>query len=177
MAKTYLKSVPDTNILLAAEMRPSSASSNKEYFARWRNEEFAVLYSEDTFLEYIKKLREKGLPEDAVDRFLGVLLKLGVEPTSDTAPPYTVADVVPRRTPTPRCLAGGDGEIPPPSGPCLAPGRLAPNPLSLLPGSPRIRASTKSPSTRPGKAVIRVPFVVDLRPRAPPGGSRASAHC
>jgi predicted nucleic acid-binding protein len=59
MAKTYLKSVPDTNILLAAEMRPSSASPNKEYFARWRNEEFTVLYSEDTLLEYIKKLREK----------------------------------------------------------------------------------------------------------------------
>ena len=59
MPKTSLRAVPDTNILLASEMSPGSTSPNREYFERWKADEFAVLFSEDTLLEYGKKLREK----------------------------------------------------------------------------------------------------------------------
>ncbi len=79
MAKTSLRSVPDTNILLASELSSGSTSPNKEYFERWKADEFTVLFSEDTLLEYSKKLREKGGADDRVKICLGALMALGVE--------------------------------------------------------------------------------------------------
>ncbi len=74
-----MKTVPDTNILLASRMRPGSSSPNREYFDRWKNGEFTVLYSPDTQHEYLKKLREKGLPEKTIRDFLRALLEAGAE--------------------------------------------------------------------------------------------------
>ena len=79
MPKTSLRAVPDTNILLASEMSPGSSSPNREYFARWKADEFTVLFSKDTLLEYGKKLRDKGLAEERIKVFLGALMALGVE--------------------------------------------------------------------------------------------------
>ena len=79
MPNTSLRAVPDTNILLASEMSPGSTSPNREFFERWKADEFAVLFSADTLLEYGKKLREKGLAEDRIKIFLGALLAVGVE--------------------------------------------------------------------------------------------------
>lgn len=79
MAKTSLRSVPDTNVLLASEMSPGAKSPNKEFFTRWRDGEFTVLFSPDTLLEYVKKLREKDLAEERVRIFLVALLETGVE--------------------------------------------------------------------------------------------------
>lgn len=78
MAKSPLSTVPDTNILLASEMSPGSSSPNKEFFERWKDDEFSLLYSTDTLLEYVKKLREKGLPEDRIEIFLSALLAVGI---------------------------------------------------------------------------------------------------
>lgn len=79
MTKSALRTVPDTNILLAAERSAALTSRNKEFFRRWRDEEFGVLFSKDTLQEYLKKLREKGLPEESVRRFLSALLAVGIE--------------------------------------------------------------------------------------------------
>lgn len=79
MAKTPLRTVPDTNILLASEMSPGSRSPNQEYFQRWKDDEFTVLYSADTLLEYLKKLRDKGLPEERIEVFVGALMAIGID--------------------------------------------------------------------------------------------------
>ncbi len=79
MAKTSLRSVPDTNVLLASKMTPGSGSSNREYFERWQNEEFTVLFSADTLHEYLRKLRQKGLSEESIREFLQAILEAGVE--------------------------------------------------------------------------------------------------
>ena len=79
MPVTSLRTVPDTNILLAAEMSSSSSSPNREYFERWRRDEFSVLFSQDTLLEYIEKLQEKAISEETIKSFLRALLELGIE--------------------------------------------------------------------------------------------------
>jgi len=75
--KTHFKIVPDTNVLIASEKSVSSISPNKEFFDRWRNEEFEILYSDDTLLEYIKKLKEKGISKENIKQFIIALLELG----------------------------------------------------------------------------------------------------
>lgn len=79
MARTSLRAVPDTNILVASEMTSHSRSPNREFFARWRDDEFEILYSDDTLLEYIDKLRDKGVPEASTRKLIRALLELGCE--------------------------------------------------------------------------------------------------
>ena len=74
-----LKTVPDTNVVLASALRPGPASPNREYFERWKQNQFSILFSEDTLLEYIEKLREKGVSAETIKSFLVALLTLGVE--------------------------------------------------------------------------------------------------
>lgn len=63
MPETSFRTVPDTNVLLASKIRAHPGSPNSEYIARWRSNEFTVLYSWDTLREYIEKLRDKGIPD------------------------------------------------------------------------------------------------------------------
>jgi len=77
MAKTSFKVVPDTNVLIASEKSMSESSPNKEFFERWKNEEFDILYSDDTLLEYIKKMREKNIPEEITKKLIRAILELG----------------------------------------------------------------------------------------------------
>ncbi len=79
MPRTPLRTVPDTNVLLASEMSPGSTSPNREYFERWQRDEFTLLLSEDTLLEYIKKLRVKKTAGDSIKRFLRAVLEAGTE--------------------------------------------------------------------------------------------------
>ncbi len=79
MLKTGLRTVPDTNILLAAEMSGGPTSPNVEYFDRWESGEFTILFSQDTFLEYALKLREKNIPDERIKQVLRALLQLGIE--------------------------------------------------------------------------------------------------
>ena len=76
--KTYFRTVPDTNVLIASEKSVSSISPNKEFFDRWENEEFKILYSDYTLLEYIKKMREKGISKENIKLFIIALLELGL---------------------------------------------------------------------------------------------------
>ncbi len=76
---TGLRSVPDTNVLLAAKIGSGPTSPNAEYFERWTKGEFTLLYSADTYLEYVEKLIDKELPEPIIKSFLRALMELGVE--------------------------------------------------------------------------------------------------
>jgi uncharacterized protein len=79
MTKTNFQVVPDTNILLASEKSLSLTSPNREFFERWRHEEFELLYSEDTLCEYIEKLTEMGIAENRIKKFIHAILELGKE--------------------------------------------------------------------------------------------------
>jgi len=57
--KTSFKAVPDTNIVIASEKSKFGSSPNREFFERWRNCEFKILYSDDALLEYIEKMIEE----------------------------------------------------------------------------------------------------------------------
>ncbi len=75
--KTSFKAVPDTNIVIASEKSKSGSSPNREFFERWRNCEFKILYSDDTLLEYIEKMKEKDVPEEIIRKLIKSILKLG----------------------------------------------------------------------------------------------------
>lgn len=77
--ETGLRSVPDTNVLLAAKMSKGVSSPNREYLERWSKGQFTLLYSPDTYLEYVEKLNEKDLPEAVIRSFMRALMELGVE--------------------------------------------------------------------------------------------------
>lgn len=77
-AKTSFRTVPDTNVLLASRIRPGPVSPNKEYFDRWRRDEFSVLYSWDTLREYIEKLRDKDISDDLIKGFVRNLVENGI---------------------------------------------------------------------------------------------------
>jgi predicted nucleic acid-binding protein len=79
MIKTSFKVVPDTNVLLASEKSTNLTSPNKEFFERWRDEEFELLYSENTLLEYIEKMREEGVSEKSIRKFIRAIFELGHE--------------------------------------------------------------------------------------------------
>ncbi len=79
MANTSFTVVPDTNIVVASEKSTRSSSPNKEFFERWGHDEFELLYSDDTLLEYIEKLREKGIEEESIKKLIRAILKLGRE--------------------------------------------------------------------------------------------------
>lgn len=75
--KTSFRVVPDTNVVIASEKSKSESSPNKEFFGRWRNNEFEILYSEDTLLEYIEKMRELNIPKEIIKKLIRALLELG----------------------------------------------------------------------------------------------------
>ncbi|MEZ4529353.1 MAG: PIN domain-containing protein, partial [Desulfobacterales bacterium] len=75
--RTSFRTVPDTNVVIASEKSRTESSPNKEFFARWKNEEFQILYSDDTLLEYIEKMREKNIPDEIIKKMIKSILKLG----------------------------------------------------------------------------------------------------
>ncbi len=75
--KTSFNVVPDTNVVIASEKSVSESSPNKEFFCRWRNDEFEILYSDDTLHEYIEKMRELKLPKEIIKKLLRAMLELG----------------------------------------------------------------------------------------------------
>jgi predicted nucleic acid-binding protein len=75
--KTSFRIVPDTNVVIASQKSRSESSPNKELFVRWQNEEFELLHSDDTLLEYIEKLRDFSIPEEVIKKLIRALLALG----------------------------------------------------------------------------------------------------
>lgn len=74
--KTSFRTVPDTNVIIAAQ-NGSPTSPNREYFTRWKNEEFALLFSDDTTHEYIEKLIERNIREEHSIELAVTIQKLG----------------------------------------------------------------------------------------------------
>ena len=74
--KTSLRTVPDTNVIIAAQ-NVSATSPNREFVERWENEEFELLYADDTLREYIEKLLAYGVPREKIARLIVAIRKLG----------------------------------------------------------------------------------------------------
>jgi predicted nucleic acid-binding protein len=73
--KTSFRTVPDTNVIIASQ-NASATSPNKEFFDRWEQDEFALLYCEDALREYIRKLLEHHVPRALIRKFIVELLEL-----------------------------------------------------------------------------------------------------
>ena len=71
------KTVPDTNVILASEKTTSSTSPNKEYINHWLEGRIDLLYSDDTLLEYVEKLNEKGIKYTRIVKLLTSIQKIG----------------------------------------------------------------------------------------------------
>lgn len=72
-----IKSVPDTNVVIARHKSIHFQSPNVEFFTRWRKGEFVVCYSHDTLLEDASKLRAMGIGRPKIVNFLRIFAKLG----------------------------------------------------------------------------------------------------
>lgn len=66
--------VPDTNVVIARVLTKHPRSPNQEIFRRFRNGEFQWLYSNDTLLEYIRKLTELGFEPDWIEEFIANII-------------------------------------------------------------------------------------------------------
>lgn len=75
--KSGFRVVPDTNVILSSELSRNKQRPNKDFTHRWFQEEFDVLYSDDTQIEYAAKLLEKQIPREKIIRFLSGLISLG----------------------------------------------------------------------------------------------------
>ena len=84
MKKEKLKTVPDTNIIIAACKNPKEHSYNKEYINLWLEDKYNLLYSDDTYYEYIEKFTDLNIPESTIKKFLSVVEELGVYIYIDT---------------------------------------------------------------------------------------------
>ena len=70
---SLLRSVLDTNVLLAARLSSQPASPTAEILDRWQRQEFLFLYSLDTLAEYAEKLLSHGIPPSEVEAFIRLL--------------------------------------------------------------------------------------------------------
>lgn len=73
---TSFSVVPDTNVIIASQKSSSTSSPNKEFFDRWQADEFEILHSDDTLLEYIEKMRDLNVPEELIKKLIRALLTL-----------------------------------------------------------------------------------------------------
>lgn len=74
-----LRTVLDTNVVLAAKRSTHPQSPNAEIITRWMAGEFVWLVSEDVVLEYTEKLLEKGIDPMRVETLVADLLQYGEE--------------------------------------------------------------------------------------------------
>ncbi len=74
-----MRVVPDTNVVISAQMSIRAGSPNQELFDRWQRAEFILLYSEDTLFEYVEKLNELGVAESIVRKFVAAIVATGIE--------------------------------------------------------------------------------------------------
>ena len=77
--KNFFKVVPDTNIVIASEKSSSKSSPNIEFFNRWKNNEFEILYSDDTLLEYIEKMKELNISHETIKKLIRSMFELGIQ--------------------------------------------------------------------------------------------------
>ena len=71
------RTVPDTNVIIAAHKTSHETSPNWEYFQLWEEDKFDLLYSNDTALEYLEKLINYNIPKTIIKKFINALEALG----------------------------------------------------------------------------------------------------
>jgi uncharacterized protein len=71
-----LRTVADTNIIIAGLKNPDKESPNKRYITLWLEDKFDFLYSDDTQNEYIEKLIYLNIPERLVEQFIIAIKQL-----------------------------------------------------------------------------------------------------
>jgi putative PIN family toxin of toxin-antitoxin system len=75
--KSGFRVVPDTNVIISAELSKNQDSPNRDFIECWLNQDFLVLFSDDTLMEYAVKLRDKDIPDPKIVEFLANLFMLG----------------------------------------------------------------------------------------------------
>lgn len=75
--KSGFRVVPDTNVIISAELSKNQKSPNRDFIERWLKQEFIVLFSDDTLMEYAIKLRDKDIPDQKIVEFLANLFMVG----------------------------------------------------------------------------------------------------
>ena len=75
--KTRFRTVPDSNVIVASQ-NANTNSPNREFFARWQNDEFELLYADDTLREYVEKLLERNVSRDKIIQLIMAIQKLGI---------------------------------------------------------------------------------------------------
>lgn len=74
--KSTFKVTPDTNVMIASRSSKRT-SPNRELFTRWQNNEFIILFSDDTLREYIKKLNAHQVERKTIEQLITAILELG----------------------------------------------------------------------------------------------------
>ncbi|MBM3236494.1 PIN domain-containing protein [Candidatus Poribacteria bacterium] len=69
--------VLDTTVVLAYVQTKSDDSPNREIIRRWARREFDVLWTRDVLNEYIDKMREFGISEDKIIKFISQFVRFG----------------------------------------------------------------------------------------------------
>lgn len=73
----FCRAVLDSNVLVAATRSADPHSPNRELIERWQADEFRLLYSRDTLLEYAEKLWELSLNRTDAVGFIALISALG----------------------------------------------------------------------------------------------------
>ena len=71
------RAVLDSNVLVAAHRSARSDSPNRELIDRWQGDEFTLLYSRDTLLEYAEKLLALSADRADAVAFIALISALG----------------------------------------------------------------------------------------------------
>ena len=79
MNKISFRVVLDTNVIVASHLTKSEDCPNHEIIQRWEQGQFVVLWSQDILSEYIDKLKEKGIAEELIIRFISQFIAYGEE--------------------------------------------------------------------------------------------------
>jgi uncharacterized protein len=72
------RTVPDTNVILAACKNPGQGSPNKEYIDLWLKGGLDFLYSDDTRKEYLEKLLALSVPKPTIKKLFIAIKKLAI---------------------------------------------------------------------------------------------------
>lgn len=79
MIRNKFRVVLDTNVIIASHLSESEDSPNKEIIQRWENDQFDVLWTDDTFHEYINKLKFFNVPEELIIKIISQFIAFGEE--------------------------------------------------------------------------------------------------
>src|SRR2546422_1732553 len=71
------RAVLNSNVLIAAHRSTDPRSPNRELVERWQSNQFSLLFSRDTLLEYAEKLLELNVNRADAVEFIALISALG----------------------------------------------------------------------------------------------------